>query len=183
MKPADFSRDLERCIFRRKRAAAGRRSSREQLGLTAKGGEAFDRQHLLAEDQTELAGGLMGDRFERGQLSWALATILVPETGDGPVCDATRVDQLEVAQVGGDVECESVRGNAARHMDADGADLALSWTGPGYLPRGLAKGCRYGAPDTGQAADPSGRDTIDAADADESFLHHADEIDWPQAAA
>ena len=44
-------------------------------------------------------------------------------------------DQLKVAQVGGDVEGEAVRGDAARHMNADGGDLAL-------LALLSTKGCR-----------------------------------------
>ncbi len=86
--------------------------------------EILDGQDLLVEDQAELAGGLVGDGFE----SWAVGCGVGDfpfEAGDGPVGDAAGIDEREVAQVGGDVEGEAVGGDAARDVDADGADLAF----------------------------------------------------------
>jgi hypothetical protein len=69
-------------------------------GLGAEGCEAFDGKHLLAEDLAELVGGLMGQGFESGQFGWlgSFAGLhLVFQAGDGAVCDAAGIDELEVA--------------------------------------------------------------------------------------
>ena len=64
----DFRGDLERGVL------CGEGGERCGVGLGAKGGETFNGEDLLVEDETELAGGLMGYGFETGQgLGWVCA--------------------------------------------------------------------------------------------------------------
>ena len=88
-------------------------------------------------------------------------------------------NQLEVAQVSGDVEGEAVRGDAARHVDTDGADFDALCLATTLVQRVAARR----APDTGQTRDAAGAHAVDAAEADEGFLHAAHKIDRAQAAA
>src|SRR6516165_6282479 len=55
------------------------------------------------------------------------------------VTDATRNEQIEVAEVGVHVQRESVRRNAARNVHADGGDLACRFP-PCPCKRGKGKG-------------------------------------------
>ena len=106
-------------------------------GQGAQRGQVFDRGDRLIENQAELAGGFMRDGFESGQarrlvrLSGNFPGNLPLQAGDGAVCNATGVDEVKVPQIRGDVEGEAVRGNAAGHMDADGADLSAMGGGLG----------------------------------------------------
>ena len=52
--------------------------------------------------------------------------IYTPSGGDGPVGDTTRDDPVEVAQVCGHVERESVRGDGLRNMHPDGGNLLFA---------------------------------------------------------
>jgi hypothetical protein len=157
--------DLERCIF-----------SREVLsgfGVSAESVEGFDGEDLLREDVTELAGSLMGDVLERGQRhSFGAFEV---EAGDGLVSDAAGVDELEVAEVGGDVEGEAVGGDSAGDVDADGADFAFA--------RGTGLVVVQAAPYTGESGDAAGADAVDSAKSDEGFFHHADKVDGTEATA
>ena len=94
------------------------------LRLGAQSVEAFQGHNLLVEDQAELPGRVVRDGFE----SWAgLRARNFPfEARHGAVGDAAGIDESEVAQIGGDVEGESVRGDAAGDVNADGGDLALA---------------------------------------------------------
>ena len=71
------------------------------------------------------------------------------------VGDAAGIDELEVAQVGGDIKGEAVGSDAARDMNADGADLALALAGRADLWMRSADSCKT-APDAGEAGDAAG---------------------------
>ena len=88
-----------------------------------------------------------------------------------PVGDAAGDDPVEVAQVGGDVQGEAVRGDALGDVDADGGDLLLA--------NAAARQC----PDAGEFADALGRDAEVAAGADEGLFHQADEVDGTEVRA
>ena len=47
------------------------------------------------------------------------------EAGHRPVGNSARIDELEVVQIGGHIKGESVRGDPARDVNANGADFAL----------------------------------------------------------
>src|SRR5579862_1466792 len=112
-----FWRDLKR------RVVGGWGRLHQRLGGSyTQGFEVLDGEHLLAEDLSELAGGLMRDLFERGRDRWIGHFPF--EAGDGLVRNAAGIDEAEVIEIGGDVEGESMRSDAARNVDADGADLA-----------------------------------------------------------
>ena len=157
--------------------------------LGAEGGEAFDGQNLLVEDEAELAGCLVGDGFETWQSSVAADCAASRQfrfrlvTGRSVMPQG--IDEAEVAQIGGDVEGESVGGDAAGDVDADGADLAFAARvvfvhGSAAVVR-RAAGRR--APDAGETADAAGTDAEDAAETDEGLFHEADEVDRAEAAA
>src|SRR6516225_636488 len=90
------------------------------------------------------------------------------------VTDATRNEQIEVAEVGVHVQRESVRRNAARNVHADGGDLALQVStlslqkreGQGWGT--LAFRTRY-RPRAGQTRHPAGGYTKIGAGADQHF--------------
>jgi hypothetical protein len=66
-----------------------------------------------------------------------------------------------------------VAGDAARDVDADGADLLFS---------DFACNSAVG-PDAGAALDPAGKDSVAGAEADQGFFHAADVVDWAEAAS
>ncbi len=107
------------------------------------------------------------------------------EAGDGAVGDAAGVDEGEVAEVGGYVEGETVGGDAAGDVNADGADLALAVRmvfvhgGTGLVRRAADRR----APDAGETADAAGGDAVDSAEADEGFFHEADKVDGAKTGA
>ena len=103
------------------------------LRLGAKGSETFECENLLAEDLAELAGRTVRDGFETGQC--CRIRNFPFEACDGAVSDAAGIDERESAEVGGDVEGKAMRRNAARNMNADGSDFALSL-------RRVLRGCR-----------------------------------------
>ena len=92
-------------------------------GKGAEGGEVFDWCDRLVEDCAELLRGLMRQCFETGQNDAGFDFML--KAGDGVIADATGDDQIEVAQVGGDVEGEAVGGDAAGDVNTNGGDFAL----------------------------------------------------------
>lgn len=162
---ANLGRDLERRVFCGEVLLA--------FGAGAEGGKGIDGENLLREDVAELAGGLMGEVLKRGKGD--TFRDLKIEAGDWLVGDATRVDELEVAQVGGDVEGESVGGDPAGDVDADGADFSLA--------TGSWLGVMEAAPDARKPGDASGANAIDTAEADQGFFHHADKVHGTEAAA
>lgn len=170
MKVAYFAGDLERSVLGGELLFG--------FGVVAETFKGFDGEDLLREDVTELAGGLVGDFLERRQ-SHAFGHFAL-ETGHGLVGDAAGVDELEVAEIGGDVEGESVGGDSAGDVNADGSDFAFA--GGAGLVRILVVLVKA-APDAGESGDAAGTDAIDTAEADESFFHHADEIDRTEAAS
>ncbi len=117
----------------------------------------------------------MSDGFEAGQGLEGLYFTL--KAGDGPVGDAAGIDEGEVTEVGVDVEGESMRGDAARDVDADGGDFAAGSTA--LVQRVKARS----APDAGEFWDAASRDAEADAEADEGFFHGANEIDWTHAVA
>jgi len=84
---------------------------------------ALDGQDVLVEDEAKLARGLVGHGFQRGERVRLFK--FFGQAGHTVVGDAAGNDHLEVAQVGGDIEGEAVRGDSLGHMDADGGDLPL----------------------------------------------------------
>ena len=103
------------------------------------------------------------------------------KTGDGAVGDAAGIDEGEVAQVGGDVEGEAVRGDAARDVNADGADLAAcAGSARAVTDRATVGKAR---PDAGERRDASGAHAINAAEANEGLFDHAHKVDRTEAPA
>ena len=88
---------------------------------------------------------------------------------DARVRDSAGNNRVEVAQVGGDIEGKAVRGDPARDMHANGAQLA--WRGRGAL-RGT--GWRRQHPDPGAAGDPLGAHSEIRGDADHQLLDRRD---------
>ena len=88
--------------------------------------------------------------------------------------DAAGNNQLEIAQVGRDVEGEAVRGDAARNVNADGADF-------GFFFRIATRTRR--APDAGQAVDAPGLHAKLAAKTNQRLFHPVHKILRPHAAA
>ncbi len=151
--------------------------------LRTQGSEAFDGKYRLAEDLAELAGCLVGDDFERRQFGCPRdfsASHFDFEAGHGAIRNAARVDELEVAQVGGDVEGEAMGSDAARDVNTDGTNL------PPLTGRQISGGAlrfRQAAPYAGETGNAPGADSIDATKADEGLFHHAHEIDRADTAA
>src|SRR5581483_2758577 len=81
---------------------------------------------------------------------------------DGLVGDAARDDELEEVEIGGDVEGETVGGDSAGDVDADGGNF------------GLRVG---GGPDAGESGDAGAGDAEVSAGADEHFFEAADVFD------
>jgi hypothetical protein len=130
--------------------------------------EGVDGDHLALEDVAEFGGGVVGDLLKGG---WRIARGFELERGDGLVGDAAGDDEGEVAEVGGDVESEAVRGDGLGDVDADGGDLFL---GDGAASIG---------PDAGELADALGGDPEVFAGEDEGFFHEADEVDGAEVGA
>src|SRR6267142_4342773 len=84
------------------------------------------------------------------------------ERGGFAVGDAAGNDQVEVAEVGGDVEGEAVGGDPAADVDADGGELFF---------RDIARGLD---PDAGFAGNAVGGDTEFGGGADHGFFERAD---------
>ena len=99
-------------------------AERSQPRLGAQRLQALHRQHLLAEYLPELPRRLVGKGLQRWQLNW-LRWIFHFQAGHRMIGNAARNNQAKIAQIGGHVEGKAVRRDAARHMNADGADLAL----------------------------------------------------------
>jgi hypothetical protein len=161
---AEFVRDLKGSVLGRE--------FRFGLGVSAQRIDGFDGEYLLREYVAELAYGLMGDVFECGETH--VVRNFEVKAGHGFVGDAARIDELEIAGVSGDIEGETVGGDSARDVDADGADLAFA------RPRGLF--VVETAPDAGESCDAASADAIDSAEADERFFHHANEVDGTEPA-
>lgn len=85
--------------------------------------EGFEPEDLGLEDFAEAAGDDGEDVFHFGRLPG-----FEFDGGDG-FGQSAGDDELEVVEVGGDVEGESVGGDPAGDVDADGGDLALDLRG------------------------------------------------------
>ena len=154
----------------------GRVLGRKLLFSTSVGAESVEilgGEHLLREDMSELAGGLVSDVFERGKC-YAFGDFEV-QACYWPVSDAAGIDELKVTEVGGDVEGEAVGGDSAGDVDTNGADFSFARRA-GLL---VVKA----APDAGESGDATGADAINSAEADQRFFHHADEVDGTESAA
>ncbi len=109
----------------------------------------------------------------------------------GPVGDAAGVDQAEIVEIGGHVEREPVRGDAAGHVNADRGNLALTCgrifrrppTALFQKAAALQVPRRKPAPDASEAADASGRHAQLAAEPDKRLFHQANEVDRAKAVA
>jgi hypothetical protein len=156
------------------------------------GAERFkilDGQGLLVEDQAELAGGAVGDGLEAGQC--ARVSNFAGEACDGPIGNAAGIDELEVAEIRGDVESESVRGDAACDVNADGSDLPLPCrrvfgrSRTTLIQKAVVRRTAppQVAPDAGEAADTTRCDAEFAAEPDERFFDEANEVDGAEAGA
>ena len=150
-----------------------------RLGVGAESVEGVEGEDLLGEDMAELACCLMSDVFERGK-GYAFGDFKV-QAGDGLVGDAAGIDELEVAEVGGDVESEAVGGDSAGDVYADGSDFAFA--GRAGLVLVLVLVLVEAAPDARESGDTTGANAIDAAETDEGFFHHANEVDGTETAA
>ena len=100
----------------------------------------------LVEDYAELPRCAVSEGFESGQ--GCGVRNLSGEARHGPVGDAAGIDEAEIVEIGGDVEGKTMRGDAARDVNADGGNLALSpaWGSPldeccGQSDIGLSSGC------------------------------------------
>ena len=142
------------------------------FGVRAESVNGFERENLLREYVSELAGGLMGDVFEWGQ-GYGLRNFEV-EAGHGFVGDAAGIDELKIAEVSSDIEGETVGSNSARDVNADSADLAFAGLCGLFVVET--------APDAGESSDAAGTHAIDSAEADEGFFHHANEVDGTEPA-
>ncbi len=112
-------------------------------GLGAQRLQALDLDDRLAENLPELPRRLAGDGFERRRRA-AFAGWQTPkfplQAGDRVIGNAAGNDQSKVIEVGGDIEGEAVRGDAARHMNADGGDLAFRFAVTFCTKSGAAAG-------------------------------------------
>ena len=123
--------------------------------------EGVYREHLAVEDTAKVGGDAVRGLLERGGRG---LEGLEFERGDGAVGDAAGDDPVEVADVGGDVEGEAVRGDRLGDVDADGGDLFLVYAAAGE------------SPDAGEFADALSGDAEVFAGVDEDFLHQPDKI-------
>ena len=97
---------------------------------------------------------------------------LVLQTGDASVRDATRNDPLELLQVRGRVQGESMRGDSAGDVHANGGDLALTvFRSHSHAP----------CPDASAPAHALRKNPVLRADPYENLLQSAYEIDCAQA--
>jgi hypothetical protein len=175
--PVGFSVETTHVVWGLKRCVLGREVL-FGVGVGAESVEVFEGEDLLREDLAELACDVVGDLLKGGDGD-AFEDFEV-EAGYGLICDAAGINELEVAQVCGDVEGEAVGGDSAGDMDADGADF--SFVGRAWLCRAWLVVVKS-APDPGESSDTAGADAINSAEADQGFFHHANEIDGTEATA
>lgn len=129
-------------------------------------GKGFEPQDLVVKDAAKVSGGSVNGIFhDRRGMDGATGDGFKIDAGDGAVADAARHDELEVAQVGGDIKSEPVGSNAARDVDADGGDFFLGDCAGG-------KG-----PDAGASGNALGGNAKVRAGADEGFFEEADVVD------
>jgi hypothetical protein len=95
-----------------------------QFSLSARGRGLI--QHLAIKDAAEVRGQALGNLFQRG----AHAQL---RHGGHRLGQAAGNDVLEIAQVGGDVQRETVRGDPSADVHADGADFAPAHPNAGQL--------------------------------------------------
>ncbi len=83
----------------------------------------------LGQEACELVGQYALDLGQR----WALVLAeFVEHAGDGASCQAAGDDEVEVFEVGGDVDCQAVHGDPALNAEAECADFGgLGWWGSG----------------------------------------------------
>src|SRR5579883_1567476 len=125
-------------------------------------------EDLVLEDASEVSGDGVDGVLHGGRRCAAGGFEL--EAGDGAIGDAAGDDEVEVAQVGGDVEREAVRGDAARDVHADGGDFLLG------------DGAAGDGPDAGASGDALRGDGEVSQGADEGFFEEADVVDGADAA-
>ena len=130
-------------------------------GAAQQGVERIHPKNLALEYKTEVAGDGFRDGFEI-----EFATEFTLHRGDRLCRNAAGDDQVEVTEVGVDVEREAVRGNEAGDVDADGGKLGFGFS-----------------PDAGEAGDTLGRDSEVRAGADENFFETTDEFDHAEGLA
>jgi len=179
-KSFDLGWNLERRILRRK-AGCG-------FSLCAQKLKILDGQHLLAKDHAKLTCNLMRNGFEGrklGPLAFWLALNLKSETGDRAVGDTAGIDEGKIAQVGGDVERKAMRSDSARDVDADCANLALSfWTVLLHCRATLVQRVAVrGTPNASEAADSTGGHAELSAKTNEGLFHQAHKIDGAEPGA
>ena len=165
---------------------------RNRRGMGAEGREVLDGEDLLIEDQGKLPGSLVGECFKVGQrrprdsvgLSGCAHLYLVFQACNRAVGNAARIDQAEVAEIGGDVEGKSVRSDTAGYVNADGTDLSFPFclvlAHRGAIP---VPSTNRRAPDAGEAADASREYTVDTTETNEGLFHHAHEVYGPETVA
>jgi prepilin-type processing-associated H-X9-DG protein len=136
------------------------------LGAEQVDGQEFlkgaDSEHLTLEGSAEVRGDTVGGLGERGW--WSLRGLEF-EGGDGAIRNAAGDDPVEVAEVGGDIEGESVGGHSLRDVNANGGNFLF------------ADGAAGQSPDAGEFADALGRNAEVLTGVDEGFFDEADEVD------
>lgn len=124
----------------------------------------------MTEAARDRVGGVL-----HGGAQGVLGGNFVFDAGYATVGDAAGDDPVEVAQISGDVECEAVRGDGLRDVDADGGDLFFLhggvWRGSGHRPY------------AGALADALREDAEVVAGANDGFFHEADEVDGAEVRA
>ena len=139
-----------------------------QLRLRAQGVETFHCQNLLREDVAELACGFVRDGFETRAKS-AVPGISFSRLVTGRSVIPHGLMSWKSREIGRDVEGEAVRSDAARNVNADGANLATPCGGQTF-GRGQWR-VMESAPDPGEAGDASGANSVNTAKTDERFFH------------
>src|ERR1035437_9015701 len=168
----DFCRDLQRCVL------SGENGGRRyQCCLSAQCVEILDGQHVLIKNDTKLPSRLVCDRFEILQLRGPSNLSL--QAGDGTVGDAAGIDEREVSQVCGDVKSKPMRGDAARHVNADGTDFSFRPAFRIVECFGLRTARLDAAPHAGQARDASRAHAEPGAEPDQGLFHVTHEVAWP----
>jgi len=124
-------------------------------GAAEEGVEGIDPEDLGLEDCAEVAGDGFGDGVEIER-----AAEFPLHRGDGVRSDAAGDDEVEVAEVGVDVEGETVGGDEAGDVNADGGKLGIGF-----------------CPDAGEAVEAFGGDGEVGRGANEDFFEAADEVD------
>jgi len=89
-------------------------------GVAEEGVESIDPEDLGLEDDPEVTRDGFGDGVEiEGMAEFFL------HRGDRLRSDAARDDEIEVAEIGVDVESEAVGSDEAGNVDADGGELGF----------------------------------------------------------